>query len=114
MKMFSVYAVAVLCLLAPSASLAQEASPETSAQPEVRILSAVLGPLTRDITTAYPDAQAFFDQGLQMMFAFTIPNALESFQEAERRDPDCAMCYFGEAWARGPFLNGRMVCQAIH
>jgi tetratricopeptide (TPR) repeat protein len=108
MKMFPVYAVAVSCLLAPSTSRAQEASPETSAQPEVRILSAVLGPLTRDITTAYPDAQAFFDQGLQMMFAFTIPNALESFQEAERRDPDCAMCYFGEAWARGPFLNGRM------
>ena len=68
----------------------------------------VTGPLSRDITTAYPDAQAYFNQGLQMMYAFTIPNAVESFEEAQRQDPDCAMCFFGEAWARGPFLNGRM------
>jgi tetratricopeptide (TPR) repeat protein len=108
MKMFPVYAVAVSCLLVPFTSWAQEASPETSAQPEVTLLNAVLGPLTRDVTTGYSDAQAFFNQGLQMMYAFTLPMALESFEEAERRDPDCAMCYFGEAWARGPFLNGRM------
>ena len=108
---FPVYALVLLGLVAPSTSWAQQSSEEgsgTSDEPEVALLAAVTGPLTRDITTAYPDAQAYFDQGLQFMYAFTLPNALESFEEAQRRDPDCAMCFFGEAWARGPFLNGRM------
>ena len=107
---FPVYALVLLSLVAPSTSWAQSAEEGsgTSDEPEVALLTAVTGPLTRDITTAYPDAQAYFNQGLQMMYAFTIPNALESFEEAQRRDPDCAMCFFGEAWSRGPFLNGRM------
>ena len=109
--LFSVYALLLLGLVAPSTSWAQqseEEGAEMSGEPEVALLTAVTGPLTRDITTAYPDAQAYFNQGLQMMYAFTIPNAVESFEEAQRRDPDCAMCFFGEAWSRGPFLNGRM------
>ena len=100
-------ALVLLGLVAPSASWAQQ-SQEASEEPEVALLTAVTGPLSRDITTAYPNAQAYFDQGLQMMYAFTIDKGLDSFVEAQRRDPDCAMCYFGEAWARGPFLNGRM------
>ena len=109
--LFPVYAFVLLGLVAPSTSWAQQSTEEgseMSGEPEVALLTAVTGPLTRDITTAYPDAQAYFNQGLQMMYAFTIPNAVESFEEAQRRDPDCAMCFFGEAWARGPFLNGRM------
>ena len=109
--LFCLLGLVGLGLLAPATSLAQQDSGEsqgTAEAPEVPLLSAVLGPLTRDITTAYPEAQAYFDQGLQMMYAFTLPTALDSFEEAQRRDPDCAMCYYGEAWARGPFLNGRM------
>ena len=109
--LFSVYAFVLLGLVAPSTSWAQQSAEEgseTSGEPEVALLTAVTGPFTRDITTAYPSAQAYFNQGLQMMYAFTIPNAVESFEEAQRQDPDCAMCYYGEAWARGPFLNGRM------
>ena len=108
--LFPVYALVLLGLVAPSTSWAQQNAAEGSEEAEepVALLAAVTGPLTRDITTAYPDAQAYFNQGLQMMYAFTIPNALESFEEAQRRDPDCAMCFFGEAWSRGPFLNGRM------
>src|SRR5690606_7092639 len=29
-------------------------------------------------------------------------------REAQKRDPSCAMCWFGEAWAWGPYLNGPM------
>ncbi|MED5198735.1 MAG: hypothetical protein VYB51_02925, partial [Gemmatimonadota bacterium] len=105
--MLPVCAIVFLGLVAPSASWAQQ-SQEAAEEPEVPLLTAVTGPLSRDITTAYPNAQAYFDQGLQMMYAFTIDKGLDSFVEAQRRDPDCAMCYFGEAWARGPFLNGRM------
>lgn len=67
-----------------------------------------LGPLSRPITTAAPGAQAYFDQGLQLLYAFTPPDAARSFREAWKRDPGCAMCYFGEAWAWGPYLNGGM------
>ena len=112
MQMLPVYALALLGLFAPSTSSAQrsaETVPEMSAPPQVPLYNTVLGPLTRDVTTAYPSAQEYFDQGVQMMYAFTLPTAVASFEEAQRQDPDCAMCYFGEAWARGPFLNGRML-----
>ena len=42
------------------------------------------------------------------MYAFAPAEAARSFREAWQRDPNCAMCYFGEAWAWGPYLNGPM------
>ncbi len=67
-----------------------------------------LGPLSRTVTTDSPEAQKFFDQGVQMMYAFTPLRAARSFRQAQREDPDCAMCFWGEAWAWGPYLNGPM------
>ena len=43
-----------------------------------------------------------------MVYAFTFPVAIRSFEEAQRQDPNCAMCYWGEAQARGPFINSLM------
>jgi tetratricopeptide (TPR) repeat protein len=80
--------------------------PESFSEPMP--LSGSLGPLTRRISTSSPEAQAFFDQGLQLLYAFTTQDAARSFREAQKRDPECAMCYFGEAWAWGPYLNGAM------
>lgn len=71
-------------------------------------LHATLGPYARTITTASPEAQAYFTQGLQLMYAFTPEDAARSFREAQKQDPECAMCYWGEAWAWGPYLNGPM------
>jgi tetratricopeptide (TPR) repeat protein len=67
-----------------------------------------LGPYTRPITTSSHEAQRYFDQGVQLLYAFTPSNAARSFREAWKRDPSCAMCYFGEAWAWGSYLNGPM------
>ena len=67
-----------------------------------------LGPLTRPVTTSVFRAQQFFDQGLQQMYAFTPLRAARSFRQAQREDPGCAMCFWGEAWAWGPYLNGPM------
>ena len=61
---------------------------------------------------ASPLAQAYFDEGLQFMYAFGTAMALASFREAERHDPDCAMCVWGQAWALSPYLNGGMSPQA--
>ncbi|MEZ4701659.1 MAG: tetratricopeptide repeat protein [Rhodothermales bacterium] len=71
------------------------------------VLTKALGPFTRPASTV-PEAQAYFDQGVQMMYAFASDEAPTSFQEAWKRDPDCAMCYWGEAWSWGPYLNGPM------
>lgn len=97
-------------ILAPAALWAQE-GPEMTVEPQFPLYHSVLGPLDWPITTDSPAAQAYFQQGMQMMYAFTLPAALASFEEAQRQDPDCAMCYYGEAWARGPYLNGRMQAQ---
>ncbi len=67
-----------------------------------------LGTFTRPISSANAEAQAYFDQGFQMMYAFAKVDAARSFREAWKRDPDCAICYWGEAWAWGSYLNGPM------
>ncbi|HKJ02552.1 MAG TPA: hypothetical protein VJ997_08860 [Longimicrobiales bacterium] len=72
------------------------------------LATAALGPFSRPITTSASEAQAYFDQGIQLLYSFTPPDAARSFREAERRDAACAMCWFGEAWAWGPYLNGGM------
>ena len=74
----------------------------------VPLYGAALGDFTRPISSSNEEAQAYFDQGFQMMYAFTKKDAARSFHEAQKRDPDCALCYWGEAWAWGSYLNGRM------
>ncbi len=68
-----------------------------------------LGKLSWPITTKSKQAQAYFNQGLQLLYSFTLEDAARSFREAQKQDPECAMCYFGEAWAWGPYLNGAML-----
>ena len=70
--------------------------------------SEVLGPYTFAITSANEEAQRFFNQGMQLMYSFAKTDAVRSFREAWKRDPDCAICYWGEAWAWGSYLNGPM------
>ena len=103
--------ISALAAALPAVLAAQQEGPELSVEPQFPLYHAVLGPLDREITTDSPAAQAYYRQGMQLMYAFTLPAALASFEEAQRQDPECAMCYFGEAWARGPFLNGRMQAQ---
>lgn len=57
------------------------------------------------VRTASPQAQAFFDNGMQLAHAFAHKPSAAAFKEAERLDPTCAMCVWGEAWARGPTIN---------
>ncbi|GAA3721454.1 hypothetical protein GCM10022268_32110 [Sphingomonas cynarae] len=57
------------------------------------------------ITTAQPQAQAFFDNGMQLAHAFAHKAAIAAFRRAVAIDPTCAMCVWGEAWASGPTIN---------
>jgi len=83
------------------------ALPEYVAKP-IELHPKALGPFTRPISSKNAEAQAFFDQGMQMMYAFARLDAIRSFREAWKRDPDCAVCYWGEGWAWGSYLNGPM------
>ena len=67
-----------------------------------------LGEFSRPITTTSNEAQLYFDQGIQLLYAFDPRLAARSFREAWKADPSCAMCYFGEAWSWGSYLNGPM------
>ncbi len=57
------------------------------------------------IRTVSPQAQAFFDNGMQLAHAFAHKAAIQAFHESARLDPNCAMCLWGEAWASGPTIN---------
>lgn len=67
-----------------------------------------LGDRTVRITTASDEAQVYFDQGFALLYGFNHWEAIRAFQEAQRIDPGCAMCYWGEAKARGPNINAPM------
>jgi len=51
------------------------------------------------------DARAWFAQGVRLIWAFDEAEAIRAFRQAQRADPNCALCHFGEAWARGPTIN---------
>jgi tetratricopeptide (TPR) repeat protein len=76
-------------------------------------LWAGLGSVTYKITTANERAQAYFDQGLRLAYAFNHGEAQRAFRKAERLDPDCAMCFWGEALVLGPNINLPMQEDAV-
>jgi len=57
------------------------------------------------ITTPVPEAQAFFSNGVELMFAFAHDEATAAMAEAVRRDPECAICRWGHSLSIGPNLN---------
>jgi tetratricopeptide (TPR) repeat protein len=72
-----------------------------------------LGDLAWPVTTSSPQAQRFADQGLRLAFAFNHPEALRAYRAAQRRDPSCAMCAWGEAYVLGPNINAPMDPAAV-
>ncbi|TXE19995.1 hypothetical protein ES692_01680 [Psychroserpens burtonensis] len=64
-----------------------------------------LGNLHFSISTKNQRAQAFFDQGLKLSYAFNHAEAHRSFMEASRLDPSAAMTYWGQAFTLGPNIN---------
>lgn len=68
-----------------------------------------LGTHQRAITTAKPQAQRYFDQGLRLLYAFNHDEAARSFARAAALDPSCAMCFWGVAYALGPNYNVPML-----
>jgi len=64
-----------------------------------------LGAHTHPISSDVEGVQRYFDQGMIMAFAFNHAESIRSFKAAQNLDPNCAMCYWGEALALGPNIN---------
>jgi tetratricopeptide (TPR) repeat protein len=67
-----------------------------------------LGDLHHPVTAQSKEAQRYFDQGLRLLFGFNHKEAIRSFRSAAYIDPQCAMAYWGEAYAFGPHVNKPM------
>jgi tetratricopeptide (TPR) repeat protein len=85
----------------------------TDAASEVAPLLGNLGDHTHPITTESEVAQQYFDEGLILTYGFNHALAIQSFQNALKLDPDCAMCYWGIAYALGPNINAPMDPAAV-
>jgi len=72
-----------------------------------------LGTHEHKITTTSAEAQAYFNQGYRYLFNFNHAAAISSFQEALKRDPKCAMCWWGIALAHGPNINMPMMPESM-
>jgi tetratricopeptide (TPR) repeat protein len=64
-----------------------------------------LGPYSRKITTSSPEAQLWFDRGLNWLFGFNHGEAIKCFKRALDYDLECAMAHWGVAYASGPNYN---------
>jgi tetratricopeptide (TPR) repeat protein len=68
-------------------------------------LVAGLGNSHHAIRTSSPEAQQYFDQGMDYLFAFNHDEARRSFARAAELDPKAAMSWWGVALAVGPNYN---------
>lgn len=103
-----------LLLADPSGAAAQEHGEHDHDRAEEAVRDTVpelrddLGDHGHPVTTRSPEAQAYFDQGVRLTYAFQHDMAVRSFQAAIRRDSSCAMCWWGVAWASGPNINAAL------
>ena len=64
-----------------------------------------LGSHSFTISSKVEGVQEYFNQGLIMAFAFNHAESIRSFKAAQKLDPNCAICFWGEALALGPNIN---------
>ena len=86
--------------------------PPQPALSEKPVLYDDLGTLRFKAGTSNSMAQAWFDQGIRLAFAFNHAEAQRAFREAQKRDPNCALCFWGEALILGPNINVPMMPEA--
>lgn len=105
-------ATALLTLAAYGSAEAQAPSLAVSSLDDTEIATVAGAPLfqgmgayTRKISTDSEAANRYFSQGMVLAFGFNHAESIRSFRAAQRLDPECAMCFWGEALATGPNIN---------
>ncbi len=86
-------------------AFAHDAPPTGTASAAGPALDRGLGSQQHPVTTHHRLAQAWFDQGLRLVFAFNHQAAIASFERAATIDPDLAMAHWGIALGLGPNYN---------
>lgn len=104
--------LAIAALVACSQDAMDDPVASVAPSPDARLIARAGAPLFDGlgthhhyITRANPGAQRYFNQGLIIDFAFNHAESVRSFRAAQTLDPNCAMCYWGEALALGPNIN---------
>ena len=120
MRLLTSSAMAALLLSACATSSTEAPAPAIAAEPPVAEapqdtaslaekagapLFEGMGDYHRTISTSSEDANKYFDQGMVLAFGFNHAEAIRSFRAAQTLDPECAMCFWGEALATGPNIN---------
>lgn len=96
----SVISLAVFSMLIVACASIEDDPPARSIAPMPG-----LGTSTFKVTARDAQAQAWFAQGLLLTYAFEHREAANVFRAALARDPGCAMCAWGVAYALGPNIN---------
>ena len=89
--------LAALCVALVLATAASTAAARAAAAPYAYAHHAV--------STAIGSAQASFDRGLTLLYAYQGEEAERAFREAAKLDPTLAMAWWGIALALGPDIN---------
>ena len=74
-------------------------------EPAPAVLETGLGDINHPVSTNNPEAQKFFNQGLEFIYAFNHAEAINSFKQAAKLDPQLAMAYWGIAVSLGSNYN---------
>ena len=64
-----------------------------------------LGTYSRAVTTGSPRAQLWFDRGLAWTYGYNHDEAIACYRKAVEADSECAMAWWGIAYAAGPNYN---------
>ena len=97
--------------VSPAGAAAASAAKGTSGA-DAPLLSG-LGSHSYRISASSKLAQRYFDQGLRLAWGFNHAEAQRAFRKAQQLDPQCAMCFWGEAYALGPNINVPMDEKAV-
>jgi tetratricopeptide (TPR) repeat protein len=101
--------IVLFCALTLTGTFSTFAAQSLQAVPQFK----GLGRHHHPITTRWELAQRYFDQGLTLCFNFNHAEAIRSFEAAATADPNCAMAWWGVAFAYGPNINAPMDAAAV-
>jgi tetratricopeptide (TPR) repeat protein len=92
----------LIAILTATTSFAQH---QHATQEKDAVLLSGLGNYHHPVSTKNPEAQKYFDQGFNLIYAFNHEEAIRSFRKALALDPSMLMAYWGIAYALGPNIN---------
>lgn len=96
--------IAAVSGCARNGATATASAPTTRTSVQPRLYDG-FGNYERTITTESSRAQRWFNQAMQLLYGFNHDEAIRSFEQVAAHDPDCAMAWWGIAYANGLHIN---------